>query len=88
MGRSCEAKNRKNLKKVKFDGRTDRQTDGRMDGWTDGWTDKAGCRVVLWATKKLDRPTNERTACVPNKNCTIAIQEIKEYDSEYEAGFR
>ena len=35
MGRSSEARDHKNSKKVKCDGRTD----GRMDGQTDGWTD-------------------------------------------------
>ena len=38
MGRSGEAKDRKNKKKVKCDGRTDGQTDGRRDGQTDGPT--------------------------------------------------
>ena len=39
LGRSSEAKNRKNPKKVKCDGPTDRRTD------------KAGCRVAKHATK-------------------------------------
>ena len=34
MGRSSEAKDPKNPKKVKCDGRTDGPTDGRMDGPT------------------------------------------------------
>ena len=34
LGRSSEAKDRQNLKKVKCDGRTDRRTDRRMDGQT------------------------------------------------------
>ena len=38
LGRSSEAKDRKNPKKVKCDGPTDGRTDGR--------TDKAGCRVA------------------------------------------
>ena len=38
LGRSSEAKDRKNQKIVKCDGRTDGQTNGR--------TDKAGCRVA------------------------------------------
>ena len=38
LGRSSEAKDRKNEKKVKCDGPTDQRTDGR--------TDKAGCRVA------------------------------------------
>ena len=38
LGRSSEAKDRKNIKKVKFDGATDGPTDRR--------TDKAGCRVA------------------------------------------
>ena len=42
LGRSSKAKNRKNGKKLKCDGRTDGRTDGRRDGRTD----KAGCRVA------------------------------------------
>ncbi|MEE3021028.1 MAG: hypothetical protein VX367_00175 [SAR324 cluster bacterium] len=42
LGRSSEAKDRKNPKKVKCDRRTDRRTDGP----TDRRTDKAGCRVA------------------------------------------
>ena len=42
LGRSSKAKDRKNPKKVKCDGRTD----GRTDRRTDGPTDKAGCRVA------------------------------------------
>ena len=38
MGKSSEDKNRKNPKKVKCDGRTDRRTDGPTDGRTDGPT--------------------------------------------------
>ena len=38
LGRSSEARDCKNKKKVKCDGRTDRRTDRR--------TDKAGCRVA------------------------------------------
>ena len=44
LGRSSEAKDRKNPKKVKCDGRTDgqtdRQTDRRTNGPTDGLTDR------------------------------------------------
>ena len=46
LGRSSEAKDRKNPKKVKYDGWTDGRTDGPTDGQTDGRTDKAGCRVA------------------------------------------
>ena len=50
LGRSSEAKDCKNPKKVKCDGptdgRTDRQTDGPTDRRTNGLTDKAGCRVA------------------------------------------
>ena len=35
LGRSSEPKDRKNPKKVKCDGPTDRRTDGRTDGPTD-----------------------------------------------------
>ena len=42
LGRSSEAKNCKNPKKVKCAG----PTDGRTDERTDGRTDKAGCRVA------------------------------------------
>ena len=56
LGKSGTAKNPINAKKVKCAGPTDQWTDGRTNGWTDGWmdrrTDKAGCRVVLHATKK------------------------------------
>ena len=38
LGRSSEAKDRKNPKKVKCDGQMDGWTDGRMDGPTDGPT--------------------------------------------------
>ena len=45
LGRSGEAKDRKNKKKVKCEGRTDGWTDGRTDGrtdrWMDGWSDGA-----------------------------------------------
>ena len=42
LGRSSEAKDCKNPKKVKCDRRMDRQTNGP----TDQWTNKAGCRVT------------------------------------------
>ena len=38
MGRSCEAKDRKNPKKVKCDGQMDGLMDGRTDGRKDGLT--------------------------------------------------
>ena len=44
LGSSSEAKDRKNPKKVKCDGRTNGRTDQR--------TDKAGCRVAQHATNK------------------------------------
>ena len=40
LGRSSEAKDHKNPKKVKCDGRTDGPTDGRTDRRTDGQTDR------------------------------------------------
>ena len=39
LGWSCEAKDRKNPKKLC-------ETDGLMDQWMDEQTDKAGCRVA------------------------------------------
>ena len=51
LGRSSEAKNRKNPKKVKCDGRTDGPTDGRTDGRTDGPTK----RVVESRSTRLKR---------------------------------
>ena len=42
LGRSSEAKDRKNPRKVKCD----RRMDGRTDRRTDRRTDKAGCRVA------------------------------------------
>ena len=51
LGGNCEAKDRKNPKKVKCDGPrdgwTDRRMDWRTDGRTDGRTDKAGCSTRL-----------------------------------------
>ena len=38
LGRSSEAKDRKNKKKVKCDEPTDGRTDRQTDGWTDGPT--------------------------------------------------
>ena len=38
LGRSIEANDSKNQKKVKCDGRTDGQTDGQTNGRTDGPT--------------------------------------------------
>ena len=61
LGRSSEAKDRKNPKKVECDGRTDGrtdgwtdgQTDGRMDGRTDGWTDGPTKQVVESRSTRL-----------------------------------
>ena len=46
LGRSSEAKDPKNPKKVKCDGWTDGPTDGPTDRWTDGPTDGPTKRVV------------------------------------------
>ena len=45
LGKSGEAKDRKNIKKVKW-GPTDQPTDLLTDQRTDGRTDKAGCTVA------------------------------------------
>ena len=49
LGRSSEAKDRENPKKVKCDGRTD----GRTDGWTDRRTDGPTKRGVESRSTRL-----------------------------------
>ena len=55
LGRSSEAKNRKNPKKVKCD--------GPKDGLTDRQTDKAGCRVAWVRIPPLPPCQNRAILC-------------------------
>ena len=60
LGKRSEAKDRKNIKKIKW-GPTDRPTNRLTDRPTDRPTDKAGCRVACTRLKKKSRRSIGRT---------------------------
>ena len=53
LGRSSEAKNRKNPKKVKCDGRTDGPTDRRTDGRTKRGVESRSTRLKMNGNVRL-----------------------------------
>ena len=71
LGRSSEAKDRKNPKKVKCDGLTDRGTDGPTDGRTDGPTK----RVVESRSTRLKK--KNMTPCHLLPQIFLTLKTIK-----------
>ena len=56
LGRSSEAKDRKNPKKVKCDGWTDRRTDGRTDGPTKRVVESSSTRLKTTINNHANTP--------------------------------
>ena len=90
FGRSSEAKDRNNPKKVKCDGQTYRQTDGPINQWTNGPMDghRRGVesfsrrlkgrpiRYNIWIVEQMRYPTDQPTNRPTNGHTVIQSMDI------------